>query len=161
MACNGQLLAIAQYNALFALLGTNFGGNGTSNFGLPNFQGRVPMGFGQGSGLSPRPFAQVAGTESVTLGVANLPAHNHSPVVQVSTGTGTASAPTAGAYLGGLSADSNGSAINAYATTASTTVNLGGVSESNVGGNAPTSIVQPYLAIGFTIAVQGIFPSRS
>jgi microcystin-dependent protein len=159
MACNGQLLPIAQYNALFALLGTNFGGNGTNNFGLPNFQGRVPMGFG--TGLSNHPFGQVAGTESVTLGVANLPAHNHAPVVQASTGTGTSNAPSAAAYLGALSPDSGGGAINAYTKTAGTLVNLAGVSESNVGGSAPVSIVQPYLAIGFTIAVTGLFPSRS
>lgn len=161
MACNGQLLPIAQYNALFALLGTNFGGDGRTNFGLPNFQGRVPMGFGQGPGLSNHPFTQAAGTESVTLGVANLPAHNHAPVVQASTGTGTSNAPSAAAYLGALSPDSGGSAIGGYTKTAGPLVNLAGVSESSVGSGTPASIMQPYLAIGFTIAVEGIFPSRS
>jgi microcystin-dependent protein len=160
MACNGQLLPIAQYNALFALLGTNFGGDGRTNFGLPNFQGRVPMGFGQGAGLSNRPFTQAAGAELVTLGVANLPAHNHAPVVQASTGPGTSPTPSAGAYLGGLPMIS-GQPIKGYTTTAGTTVNLGGVSESNVGSGAPVGIVQPYLAIGFTIAVEGLFPTRS
>jgi len=154
--CNGQLMAIAQNNALFALLGTYFGGNGTTNFGLPNFQGRLPMGF------SPtHPFAQSGGSENVALNVNQMPGHNHAPVVQASTGTGTSNTPSAAAYLGALSADSNGTSINAYTKTAGTLVNLGGVSESNVGGNQPFSVLNPFLAVGFTICVEGIFPSRS
>ncbi len=161
MACNGQSLSITQNSALFALLGTNFGGNGTTNFNLPNFQGRVPVGFGQGSGLSNRAFAQIAGGEVVTLGITNLPAHSHSPVLQATTAGASANTPSAGAFLGSVSADSNGTAINAYTKTAGTLANLGGVGESSVGGSQPIPILNPYLAIGFTIAVQGIFPSRS
>ncbi len=158
MACNGQSLPISQYNALFALLGTSFGGNGQTNFNLPNFQGRIPMGFGQG--LSNHPFAQSAGGEAVTLSVNQMPGHSHSPVLQATTAGATTNTPSAGTYLGSLSADSNGTAINAYAKPGST-VNLGGVSESSVGGGQPVNLLNPYLAIGFTIAVQGIFPTRS
>src|ERR1700689_2915424 len=75
--CNGQLLSIPQYNALFSLLGTTFGGNGVQTLGLPNLQGRVPIHWGQGQGLSPYNIGQQGGVENATLLVSNLPAHTH------------------------------------------------------------------------------------
>src|SRR5262245_7299612 len=75
--CNGQLMSIAQNTALFSILGTTYGGDGVTTFALPNMQSRLPMHFGQGGGLSRRDLGEVGGTESVTLTVANMPAHNH------------------------------------------------------------------------------------
>src|SRR5471032_736702 len=75
--CDGQLLAISQFTAVFALLGTNFGGNGTSNFGLPNLQGATPMHWGNGAGLTSRVIGETGGTSTVTLAQAEMPQHNH------------------------------------------------------------------------------------
>ncbi|MDE1191350.1 MAG: tail fiber protein [Arachidicoccus sp.] len=90
-SCNGSLLSISSYAALFALLGTTFGGNGSTNFGIPNLQGRVPIGMGTGSGLSSRTLGEMAGTESVTLALSEMPAHTHT--VNANTGAGTTSSP--------------------------------------------------------------------
>ena len=95
--CNGQLLSIAQNTALFSLLGTTFGGNGTQNFGLPNLQGRVMVGWGNGAGLSPYVIGQTAGTETVTLSTPNLPAHTHQ--LNVASVKATLQVPVAGSVL--------------------------------------------------------------
>src|SRR5262252_4819881 len=84
--CNGQLLSIAQNTALFALLGTNFGGNGTSTFGLPDLRGRVPVGFGQGQGLSDITIGEVSGVENLTLLLSNMPSHTHTITLSNLTG---------------------------------------------------------------------------
>lgn len=150
--CNGQLLSIAQNNALFALLGTIYGGDGRTTFGLPDLRGRVPIHFGQGPGLSSYSQGQVAGAETTTLILNNLPAHNH-PLNAVSQG-GDTSAP-AGAFLcdtGTLDRDyrSGGTGV---------IMNAGAI--GNTGNSQPISIIQPYLAVNYCIALQGIFPSRS
>jgi len=162
--CNGQTLAIQQYTALFALLGTTFGGNGTSTFQLPNLQGRVPIHWGQGPGLSPYVIGQSAGSENQTLTVQNLPAHTHPAALNASGGTkATLQIPAAGSTLG-HSDDRAGTgslpAIYCPANTATNTA-LGGLTVGPTGGSQPFSNLQPYLAITFAIALVGIFPSRS
>jgi microcystin-dependent protein len=145
--CNGQTLSISQNTALFALLGTTYGGNGTSNFQLPNLESRVPVHFGQGAGLSPYTQGQMGGTENHTLTVGQLPAHNH----PVAIGAAQTTDLPAGAVLA-----QNG----AYATTvASGNANAGFVQDT--GGNTPFPILQPYLTLNFCIALEGIFPSRN
>lgn len=144
--CNGQLLPINQNQALFSLLGTTYGGNGTTNFALPNLQGRTPLHFGTGPGLSPRTLGEVAGSEAVTLTSAHLPAHTHT----VSANTAT---PTSGTPANNLWAQGNYSASGGSAMAA------GDI--SNTGGNQPHPNLSPYLVLNFCIALQGIFPSRN
>jgi microcystin-dependent protein len=179
--CQGQLLPISQYQALFALLGTYYGGNGVNNFALPDFQGRMPIGTGQMRGGSNYVIGQVGGAEQVTLLVSNMPSHTHIAAFQAagatvslnaSTNAATLAAPTAGAFLA-QSADTSGQAnpvIYVPAASAGTTVALGGgsvsfgsgaVTNSQTGGSQPTPTMSPYLAVTSIIAYNGIFPSRS
>jgi len=142
--CNGSLLAINQNAALFSLIGTQFGGNGTTNFALPDLRGRVPMGAGP-SNMQGAP----GGTTTTTLNIGNLPMHNH--LMQASTTAASQLSPEANYFAA--------SADNEYATGPMAPMAAGML--SNTGGNVPVSNVQPYLATTFAIAIQGIFPSRS
>ncbi len=159
---NGSIVPIAQNSALFALLGTQFGGDGQQNFQLPNLQGRLPLGMGNGAGLSPRVIGQVAGTENVTVLTNNLPAHNHASQLSVTTNKASTNTPTAGAYLGNAN-DPNGTAIpNIYLSGSNPPlVNLNSGVTSSTGGNQPIPVMNPFLVLNFCIALQGIFPSRN
>ena len=149
--CNGQLLAISQYAALFSILGTQYGGNGTTNFALPNLQGRVPIH--AGTGLSTYVQGQEGGAENVTLLYNQMPIHNH-PVNAVATG-GNSATPT-----GSLPAiESTGTSLDYSSSAGNTTMNPAMV--GTAGGNAPFSVLQPYLTVSFIIALEGIFPSRN
>lgn len=161
--CSGQILAIAQNTALFSLLGTTYGGNGQTTFALPNLNGRVAIGQGQSPGTSNYIIGQVAGTENETLVVNNLPAHVHTlvaakPAIKVNGSVADSNSPDS-TFLGG----NNTTPI--YAETAGNNEFLGGVtlggSTDATGNNSPFSILQPYLAINYSIALEGIFPSRS
>lgn len=152
--CNGQLLPINQNQALFSLLGTTYGGNGQTTFALPDLQGRAPMHFGAGAGLSSRTLGQVLGEESHILSVSEIPAHSHGGAAapaSASTAVGSSSSPVGmvpAVTPRPLYVDSgNGS--------------LGNPIVSNVGGGQPHGNMQPYLTINFCIALQGIFPSRN
>ena len=149
--CNGQLLQISQNSALFSLLGTMYGGDGRTNFALPNLQGRVPIHFGQGPGTSQYQIGQVGGSEATTLTAQNLPSHNHS--LNAVSETGETSDPT-GAFLG------NTGALDKEYRTSGTGVVMNAGAIGVTGGNQPLDIVQPYLVVNYCIALQGIFPSR-
>jgi microcystin-dependent protein len=153
--CQGQLQAIQQNTALFSLLGTTYGGNGTTNFGVPDMQGRVPMGFGNGPGLTSRSLGEKSGVESTTLTSANLPAHTHSVSIPASTTAGNAASPA-----GNKLAASSLRGENQY-TSGTTDTNLAAVNTALAGSSSPVSIVQPFLAVNFIIAISGIFPSRN
>jgi len=148
--CNGQLLPISQNQALFSLLGTTYGGNGTTNFALPNLQGRSIVHSGQGPGLSDIQLGQMWGSETVTLLPTNMPAHNHPVSVAVNTASGEESASTnyIASHALAFSEAPAGSAV------------LKGVTSTPAGGGQPFSIRNPYLGINVCIALQGIFPSR-
>jgi microcystin-dependent protein len=150
--CNGQLLSIAQNTALFSLIGTTYGGNGTTTFGLPDFRGRVPIHAGQGPGLSNFVEGEMAGTENTSLLVSNLPQHNH-PFIATSE-AGSTSDPT-GAYLG------NTGALDREYNTSGTLVNMNAGAVGISGGSQPFNNMQPYLVVNFIIALEGIFPSRN
>ncbi len=158
--CNGQLLSIAQNAALFSILGTTYGGNGQTTFALPNLQGRFPMHFGEGAGLSPRSLGEQAGQEQVTLIPAQMPLHGH--VLNVAGGAGTTNTPD-GNFLAAANGidvtDESTVAVNAYAAGASGQANNGSVGLA--GGSQPHSIMNPYLVLNFQIALQGIFPPRN
>lgn len=151
--CNGQIMPISQNTALFSLLGTTYGGNGTTNFALPNLQSRVPMHWGQGPGLSPYVLGQQAGTENVTLLQNNLPAHTHA-VNAVNSGGNQASP------AGNLPAiESTGTSLDYANGSPNTTMHPQMIGAT--GSNIPFPIIQPYLTVSFIIALQGIFPSRN
>lgn len=154
--CNGQLISIAQNSALFALLGTYFGGDGITTFALPNLQSRVPIGMGQGSGLSSYFIGQAAGTQTVTLISTEMPAHTH---FMTASGDGPTQATAQGASLGSQSR-TGGTMPVIYANGATTPVQMSSAT-TIAGGNQPHNNIQPYLAMNFCIALEGIFPSRN
>jgi microcystin-dependent protein len=155
--CDGQLLPISQNTALFSLLGTNYGGNGQTTFGLPNLQDRTPLGAGQGPGLSNYDLGQVDGSETVTLTTGQLPQHTHTLVADNSvSGSGT---PT-GTEVFAVSKGAKPGAVNVYDSTANLTA-MDPSALSAVGGGQPHNNRQPYLGVLFIIAMQGIFPSRN
>lgn len=149
--CDGQLLSIAQNSALFALLGTTYGGNGQTTFALPDLRGRSMVHAGQGPGLSPIQQGQSAGTENATILIANMPAHTHNVTVSVNTATGEDSVPT----------NKIASSTNAFSEDVTANAVLGGVNQQPAGGNQPLAIRNPYVGIYHSIALQGIFPSRN
>ncbi len=155
MQCNGQLLSISQYSALFSLLGTTYGGNGTTTFALPDLRGRTGLNQGQGPGLSNYVMGQASGSETVTLLVTQLPAHTH--IVGASTATVGAS-PTNSVCAPAV-ASSDGSPVNMYDTTPSDTMAPGMLTQA--GGSQPHQNMQPFLVINWCIAMEGIFPSRN
>jgi len=155
--CNGQLLSIAQYSALFAILGTTYGGNGTTTFALPNLQSRVPLHWGTGPGLSTYVIGEAIGTESVTLSQGQMPAHTH--LVKAVSATGDQSAPTNFYVASGTDAIS-GDALSNF-SDANPDVTLNPNSLTPAGSSLPFPIMQPILAITFVIAIEGIFPSRN
>ncbi|MCX6921986.1 MAG: tail fiber protein [Verrucomicrobia bacterium] len=151
--CNGQIMSISQNTALFSLLGTTYGGNGTTTFALPNLQSRVPIHWGTGAGLSPYVIGQQAGQENVTLLQSQMPAHTHS--LNAVTSGGNQAGPT-----GNFPAvESTGTSLNYSSGPANTTMNPTAV--ANAGQSLPVPVVQPYLAVSFIIALAGIFPSRN
>jgi len=179
--CFGQIMPIAQNPALFSLLGTQYGGNGQTTFGLPDLRGRSPVGMGQGLGLSDIVLGEISGTENVTLTINNMPAHTHTATVTgglsvtgnvavpaTTSATGEASTPANNTVLGAASA--SGRPVNIYSTSAANTtlapfpVTLTGASPSITntltGGSLPFAIRNPYLGMNFIIAVEGVFPSR-
>lgn len=149
--CNGQLLSIAQNTALFSLLGTTYGGNGQTTFGLPDLRGRVATHWGQGPGLSSISQGEAGGAENVTLITNNLPAHNHA--MTGSTLPGNTSQPT------GAVPANTGALDKEYSTVL--TSNVAMAPTGLAGGGVPVSVRNPYLAVTFLIALEGIYPSRN
>jgi microcystin-dependent protein len=169
--CAGQLMSISQNTALFSLLGTTYGGDGVSTFGLPDLQGRIPVGAGQGRGLSPYVLGQTGGAEGVTLTVGSLAPHTHTATssglsanVPAVTSIGTTNQASPSVTLA-APVDAGRNPINIYSAAtpnqslASGTV-TGSVSVASAGGGQPHENRQPYLSVNYIIALQGIFPSR-
>jgi microcystin-dependent protein len=140
--CNGQLLPINQNQALFSILGTTYGGNGQTNFGLPNLQGRVPVHVGQGITLG-----QIAGEQAHTLSLSEMAAHSHLP-----------NANSGAATLGPV-ANNFWSATGSYAAQPNNTMNPAGITP--IGGSQAHDNMTPYLTLNFIIALLGVFPSRN
>lgn len=150
--CDGQLLSIAQNTALFSLLGTTYGGNGMSNFALPDLQGRAPMHPGQGPGLSLHDLGETGGSESVSLIQSEIPSHSHTLRAGVIDPADT-NVPSANASItlstGGTLFQPAGGAMMAFEALAP------------AGGSLPHNNMQPYLTFYFNIALQGVFPPRT
>jgi microcystin-dependent protein len=152
--CDGQILAISQNTALFSLLGTNYGGDGKSNFGLPNLQGSVPLhaGSGGGPGLTPFFVGETGGVETVTLLQTEMPQHSHNLMAAaIPANLKTPAAGVALSRTGGGSTYTNSANLGAMNPATLTTV----------GGNLPHNNLMPYLVLTFCIALQGIFPPRA
>jgi microcystin-dependent protein len=152
--CDGQLLPISQNTALFSLLGTTYGGNGKSNFALPDLQGRAPMHPGQGPGLSLHDLGETGGSETVTLLESEIP--NHSHAVRASSDFADTQTPSSGRSL----ARSQNASAYQTAVTQSLTI-LSPEALAPAGGDQPHNNMQPYLTMYFCIALQGVFPPRS
>jgi len=166
--CAGQLLPISQYTALFSLLGTTYGGDGVTNFGLPDLRSRVPVGAGQGPGLSPYNLGQMGGSENVTLTTNTIASHTHqatglSASVPAVTTVGTTNQPGPSVVLAAPT-DAARNPINIYSSAAATQNLAPGTVTGWVapaGGGQPHPNLQPYLALNYIIALVGIYPSRS
>jgi microcystin-dependent protein len=154
--CSGQLLQISEYTALFSLLGTNFGGDGKSTFGLPNLQGSAPLFWGQGFGLSLYEIGQIGGEPIVTLLETQIPAHSHG--LSGNNNYGMSSSPSG--TMVAVPAVQGRLAPAMYSTTAAGSAMLAG-NVLAAGGSQPHNNRQPYLVLTFCIAYQGIFPTRS
>ncbi|MES2773935.1 MAG: tail fiber protein [Bacteroidota bacterium] len=153
--CAGQIMSIAQNTALFALLGTTYGGNGQTTFALPDLRSRSSVGTGSGPGLPSIDLGEQAGSATETLLISNLPAHNHTLAVNNNT-TGMA-ADASGNYLNAKTE----SAESVVAGAASAPANLNAASLSIAGGSQPFNNRQPYLGMNFIVCMEGIFPSRN
>lgn len=159
--CAGQLMPISSNTALFSLLGTNYGGDGKSNFALPNLQGCVPIGAGQGPGLSQRYLGETGGSETVAITLAELPAHTHvikQRTLALPTGDVNNTYNPVGNYLGTTAGTSlYGSAANNNSINIKSTIQAGPAGFAGT----PVNNMQPYLTLNFVIALQGVFPPRT
>lgn len=154
MSCEGQILPIQQYAALFSLLGTNYGGNGTSTFALPDLRGRMSIGQGNGPGLPQYVVGENGGGTSVTLIAAQMPVHNHPISTKANAFSATSSDPSNN-YFGG-------SGPNIYDSgTDSTALNPACITATPIGANQPIGIANPFLGLYYNIAIEGLFPSRN
>jgi microcystin-dependent protein len=150
--CDGQLLPLSQNTALFSLLGTTYGGNGKSNFALPDLQGRAPMHPGQGPGLSLHDLGETGGSETVTLLESEIPAHSHG--MNVSSQLGAENNPAGQLFA-------MGDGVNLYGPANSNLVSMSDQALAPAGGDQPHNNLQPYLTFYFCIALQGVFPPRT
>ncbi|MGH3711972.1 MAG: phage tail protein [Micromonosporaceae bacterium] len=148
--CNGQVLPISQNTALFALLGTQYGGDGKTTFALPNLQGRAPMHQGQGPGLTLRGVGENGGSSAVTLTESELPAHDHAALARTGAGLPVQNSPENKNWAA--------TAERPYGTPS--TVAMSPQAIATTGGGVPHNNLSPYLALNFVIALQGVFPSR-
>lgn len=152
--CDGQILPLSQNTALFSLLGTTYGGDGKSNFALPNMQGNAPMHPGQGPGLSLHDLGETGGSETVSLLESEIPAHSHG--MMANTTTGTKSIPT-----GNSLAKVSGATPYLAANPTPALTPLSGSAIAPAGGDQPHNNMQPYLTLNFCIALQGVYPPRT
>ncbi|MGH6926240.1 MAG: phage tail protein [Propylenella sp.] len=156
--CNGQLVSIAQSQALFSILGTTYGGDGQTTFGLPNLQGQIPMHWGNGPGGFNTSIGEVQGVSNATLTVSQIPQHSHAVTAAKATAAAQRTAvPSSQAFLSGSQApnvawENPGTAVTSPFSPKAITMN---------GNSQPHDNMQPYLALNFCIALEGIFPSRN
>ena len=153
-SCDGQILPLSQNTALFSLLGTTYGGDGKSNFALPNMQGNAPMHPGQGPGLSLHDLGETGGSETVTLLQSEIPSHAHA--FMASTTASTKPNPAGNAL-----ARVSGGATPYASPTGAPLVQFSDSALAPTGGSQPHNNMQPYLTLNFCIALQGVYPPRT
>lgn len=153
---DGQLLPISQYQALFSLYGTTYGGDGRTTFALPDLRGRTPINHGQGPGLSQRNLGSKGGTETNTMTVAQMPTHNHAGGIRTLSG-----APNTNSPVGATFAVQAGPAYNNSATPTGRFMNADTIGVENTGLGQAQGNMQPSLTIRYCVSLQGVFPSRN
>lgn len=154
--CDGRLLSISSYTALFAIVGTTYGGNGTTNFAIPNLQGRVPMHWGNGTGGLTTALGEPLGTSTVSLTLNEIPSHTHqATVAQATQGAERSAGPTGDSYLSSTHGNF------AYLPNATSNTAFHPQAVTMAGSNLPHANEQPFLAVMFGIAYQGVFPPHS
>ena len=158
--CNGAQLSIAQNTALFSLLGVVYGGNGQTTFNLPDLRGRMPRGQGQGAGMANVDIGELAGAENRTLTINEMPQHTHAAGAMTTPDDANQATPATGDYLASGKVGLSDSVRNYFRGTPSGTVELGNGQTGISGGSQPFNVMNPYLALNFSIALQGIYPSR-
>jgi microcystin-dependent protein len=157
--CNGQILPISQNTALFALLGTHYGGDGKTTFALPDLEGSAAMHHGQGLGLSQRFLGEIGGTQAVTLIDADMPVHTHS--FNAVNGNAAVPDPQGAALAKGRYTNGTQNGAVAFYQTAAPNVIMSPSAVAPAGSSQPHNNMQPYLALNFCIALQGVFPPRN
>jgi microcystin-dependent protein len=159
--CQGQILSISNNDVLYSLIGTTYGGDGVQTFGLPDLRGRLPVGQGQGNGLSNYVMGQLAGTEHVTITTQQMPSHTHT--WNVYNAAGNALIPTSGTVVAGTYSNAGGSSTPAtfYGSPATAGITVAPATIGNAGGSVPASILQPILTTNYIISLYGIYPSRN
>jgi microcystin-dependent protein len=155
--CNGQLTSIAENSTLYSLLGTTYGGDGVTTFGLPDLRGRMPIGQGTGPGLNTYVMGQFSGVESVTITTNNMPSHNH--LINASSVAATTATPSSTMFLS--QAMKGGAAEPFYNSSQAANAQLIASTIGTTGGSIPVSILQPVLAANYLIALYGIYPSQN
>lgn len=161
--CDGSLLSISQNTAFFSLIGTTYGGNGTTTFALPDLRGRMPIGMGQGPGLTPRTLAQQFGNENTQLTDVNMPSHTHTLTASTTASTSLSPTPAANWTLGAPGTVTGDrppvvTPVNMYTSTPSTAVPSAPTSAA--GGSAPFGNMPPALCVNYIICVEGVYPTR-
>lgn len=151
--CDGSLLAISSNTALFSLIGTAFGGNGTTNFALPDLRGRMPIGQGTGPGLTPRSIGQTSGSETTTLVTGNMPGHTHTATLMAENGGAAANTPG-----GNLLAQAD--IYLAPGRAPDVAMAASAIQVSTEGGGLPFDKMPPFLVMNYQIALQGLYPTR-
>jgi microcystin-dependent protein len=159
--CAGQLLPISQNTALFSILGTTYGGNGTTNFALPDLRGRITVGFGQGPGLSSYVLGDSAGVETHQLDAAEMPLHQHAVNAVANGQSNGTNIPGPGTLLASAYAAQTGNPLVPFYSTAAPTLPMSGSAIGVAGGDQPHENRMPDLALSWCIALFGIFPSRN
>jgi len=160
--CNGSILPISENDALFALIGTTYGGDGQTTFALPDLRGRVPIGTGQGTGLSNRVLGEKVGQETVTLTTSNMPSHSHTGRIVVNNGNASASVPNAISSIGTSGSFSGRTFLpNLSYNSSAPDILLQTVTTSSIGSSTPVDITKPRLGLNYIISLFGIFPSQN
>ncbi|HEY4016708.1 MAG TPA: tail fiber protein [Polyangiaceae bacterium] len=159
--CNGQLMPITQNQALFAVIGTTYGGDGRTTFGLPSLQGRVPLGTGQGPGLTNRALGATGGSPTVTLVGTQLPMHTHAvAVVSTEVSAQATNVPGETTVFGKAEQKTGANVYVSVGSPPPTAVAMSQAAISPTGGSQPHNNMQPYLPLNFCIAIQGVYPAR-
>ena len=162
MFCEGQLLPISEYETLFNLIGTTYGGDGQSTFALPDLRGRLPIGTGQRPGGSNFTLGQMSGAESVTLTTANMPSHQHNSQLMVNNGNATVNVPSSNSSIANSGTLSGRPFMPDLSySNASTDVLLDTGVTANTGSSQPISIMKPYLGVNYIISLYGIYPTQN
>jgi microcystin-dependent protein len=162
-ACDGRLLPVSSNTALFSIIGTTYGGNGSTTFALPDLRSRVPVGIGEGPGLSFYEEGQMGGVEDNTLSTRNLPSHTHTAVLNASAANADISVPVSGSSIavpGRVTGRDFNSSLGFNATTPNVQLNPASIQLGATGEATPVNNLQPYLGVMYIICTQGVYPSR-